>query len=123
MILGVGGQIGQGAFAAIEERGVTAVGLGVDVDWYVSVPQYKSLILTSILKKIDVSVTAAIERAFADEAAAPVFVSTRASGGVGLGGVRDFDSEISADTKAELEALAADIISGAVKVADYFAAK
>ena len=55
--LGVGGPIGQGCFAAIEERGATAVGLGVDVDWYDSVPQYKSLILTSILKKIDVSVT------------------------------------------------------------------
>jgi basic membrane protein A len=122
VLLGVGGPIGQGCFAAIEERGADAVGLGVDVDWYVSVPQYKSLILTSILKKIDVSVTAAVERAFNDEPAASVFVSTLANGGVGLGEFHDYDADISADTKAEIEALQADIISGAVKPADYFAA-
>jgi len=122
VILGVGGPIGQGIFAAIQERSAEAVGLGVDVDWYISVPQYKDLILTSILKKIDVSVTAAIERAFAEEPAAPVFVSTLANGGVGLGEFHDYDAEISADTKAELEALEADIIAGTVKPADYFAA-
>jgi basic membrane protein A len=122
VILGVGGPIGQGIFAAIQERSAEAVGLGVDVDWYISVPQYKDLILTSILKKIDVSVTAAIERAFNEEAAAPVFVSTLANGGVGLGEFHDYDGEISADTKAELETLEADIIAGTVKPADYFAA-
>lgn len=122
VILGVGGPIGQGIFAAIEERSAAATGLGVDVDWYVSVPQYKALILTSILKKIDVSVTAAVERAFTDVAAAPVFVSTLANGGVGLGEFHDYDAEISADTKAEIEGLQAAIIAGDVKVADWFAA-
>jgi basic membrane protein A len=122
VILGVGGPIGQGIFAAIQEQSAEAVGLGVDVDWYISVPQYKDLILTSILKKIDVSVTAAIERAFAEEPAAPVFVSTLANGGVGLGEFHDYDGDISADTKAELETLEADIIAGTVKPADYFAA-
>ena len=122
VILGVGGQIGQGAFAAIEERGVTGVGLGVDVDWYISVPQYKSLILTSILKKIDISVTAAVEHAFKGEPALPVYVSTLANGGVDLGPFHDYDSQISAETKAALEDLKAKIISGEVKVSDYFAA-
>src|SRR3990170_3351030 len=122
MILGVGGQIGQGAFAAIEERGVTGVGLGVDVDWYISVPQYKSLILTSILKKIDISVTAAVEHAFKGEPALPVYVSTLANGGVDLGPFHDYDSQISAETKAAPEDLKAKIISGEVKVSDYFAA-
>jgi hypothetical protein len=41
---------------------------------------------------------------------------------VGLGEFHDYDGEISADTKAELEALEADIIAGTVKPADYFAA-
>jgi basic membrane protein A and related proteins len=120
--LGVGGAIGQGCMAAIQERGVTGVGLGVDVDWYLSVPTYKSLILTSILKKIDVSVTAAIEHAFAGTPAAPVYVSTLANNGLDIAPFHDFDSQISADTKTEIAALKADIISGKVKVADYFAA-
>lgn len=121
--LGVGGAIGQGCMAAIQERGVTGVGLGVDVDWYLSVPTYKSLILTSILKKIDVSVTAAIEHAFAGTPAAPVYVSTLANNGLDIAPFHDFDSQISADTKAEIAALKADIISGKVKVEDYFAAQ
>lgn len=120
--LGVGGPIGQGCFAAIEERSAKAVGLGVDVDWYESVPQYKSLILTSILKKIDVSVTQAIERAVNDETPQAVFVSTLANGGVGYAPFHDYDSQISADTKAELDALQAAIIDGSVKPADFFAA-
>lgn len=120
--MGVGGPIGQGCFAAIQERSAAAVGLGVDVDWYESVPQYKSLILTSVLKKIDVSVTQAIQRAVNDEAPKPVFVSTLANGGVGYAPFHDYDSQISADTKTELDALQAAIIDGSVKPADFFAA-
>jgi basic membrane protein A len=121
--LGVGGAIGQGCMAAIQERGITGVGLGVDVDWYLSVPTYKSLILTSILKKIDVSVTAAIEHAFKGIPAEPVYVSTLANNGLDLAPFHDFDAQISAETKSEIEALKADIISGKVKVEDWFAAK
>jgi len=121
--LGVGGAIGQGCMAAIQERGVNGAGLGVDVDWTLSVPQYKSLILTSILKKIDLSVTTAIEHAFNNVPAAPVYVSTLANNGVDIAPFHDFDSQISAETKAEIDALKADIVSGKVKVADYFAAK
>jgi basic membrane protein A len=121
--LGVGGAIGQGCMAAIQERGVTGVGLGVDVDWTLSVPQYKSLTLTSILKKIDISVTAAIEHAFKGEPAAPVYVSTLANNGLDLASFHDYDSQISADTKAEIDALKAAIISGEVKVEDWFAAR
>jgi len=120
--MGVGGPIGQGCFAAIEERSATAVGLGVDVDWYFSVPQYKSLILTSVLKKIDVSVTAAIGRAVKGEPPEAVFVSTLANGGVGYAPFHDFDSQISAETKTELAALEAALLDGSVKVADYLAA-
>ena len=125
VLMGVGGPIGQGVFAAIEERKLQgkAVGLGVDVDWYLSVPQYKADILTSILKKIDVSVTAAVEHAVKKVAAQPVFVSTLANGGVGLAEFHDYDSQITADTKTELDALKAGIIDGSIKVADYFAAK
>ncbi|HYN70025.1 MAG TPA: BMP family ABC transporter substrate-binding protein [Candidatus Eisenbacteria bacterium] len=121
--LGVGGAIGQGCMAAIQERGVTGVGLGVDVDWYLSVPTYKSLILTSILKKIDISVLAAIEHAFKGEPAAPVYVSTLKNGGLDLAPFHDFDSQITAETKKEIDDLKAAIIAGDVKVADWFAAK
>jgi basic membrane protein A len=125
VIMGVGGPIGQGACAALEERNLQgkAVCLGVDVDWYFSNPQYKADILTSVLKKIDISVEAAVERGIAGTPPAAVFVSTLANGGVGYAPFHDYDSQISADTKSELDALQAAIIDGSVKPSDYFAAK
>jgi basic membrane protein A and related proteins len=121
VILAVGGPIGQGVFAAIEELSADAVGLGVDVDWTETVPQYKSLMLTHILKRIDNSVFQAIERAKNGDPVGAVFVSTLANDGVGLGPFHDYDDEISAETKAEIEALRQAIIDGSVTVSDYFA--
>jgi basic membrane protein A and related proteins len=123
VILAVGGPIGQGTFAAIEEANADAVGLGVDVDWTETVPQYSSLMLTHILKRIDNSVFQAIERALNGDAPQAVFVNTLENSGVGLGDFHDYDDEISAETKQEIEALTQAIISGQVKPSDYFAAQ
>jgi basic membrane protein A and related proteins len=121
VILPVGGPIGQGTFAAIQELNKTAVGLGVDVDWTLTVPQYKSLMLTHILKRIDNSVFQAVKRAKDGTAPQAVFVSTLANEGVGLGAFHDYDGQISAETKAEIEALRKAIIDGTVKPSDHFA--
>jgi basic membrane protein A len=120
VILPVGGPIGQGTFAAIEEQGVDAVGLGVDVDWTESTPQYKSLILTSIIKRIDNSVFQAVERALNDEPVQPVFVSTLENEGVGLGDFHDYDDQISQEVKDEIAALSDAIIAGDVTPSDYY---
>ena len=51
-----------------------------------------------------------------------MFLSNLANNGVDLGPFHDLDSQVSADTKAEIAALKAAIIAGTVKVSDYFAA-
>ena len=122
VILPVGGPIGGGAYAALQESAAEDYGIGVDVDWCVSAPQYCDVLLTSILKKIDVSVTAAVERAVNGEAPQPVFVSTLANGGVDIGPFNTFDAAVPQELKDGVAALKAKIISGEVKVADYFAA-
>ena len=122
VILPVGGPIGGGAYTALQESDAQDYGIGVDVDWCVSAPQYCDILLTSILKKIDVSVTAAVERAVNKEAPQPVFVSTLANGGVDLGPFNEFESAVPQELKDGVAALKAKIISGEVKVADYFAA-
>ena len=122
VILPVGGPIGLGTFAAIRERNAEAVGLGVDVDWTRTASEFADLMLTHILKRIDVSVYQAIERAIEGTTPAPVFVSDLANGGVGLGEFHDYDAEISAETKTEIEALAQAIIAGDIVVSDYYAA-
>ncbi|MHB8890933.1 MAG: BMP family lipoprotein [Candidatus Limnocylindrales bacterium] len=121
VILPVGGPIGGGAYTALQESSALDYGIGVDVDWVQSAPQYKDVLLTSVLKKIDVSVTGAVERAVKGEAAQPVFVSTLANGGVDMGPFNEFESKVPQELKDGAAALKAAIISGEVKVADYFA--
>ena len=121
VILPVGGPIGGGAYTALQESAAEDYGIGVDVDWVQSAPQYKDVLLTSILKKIDVSVAAAVERAVKGDASQPVFVSTLANGGVDLGPYNEFDSKVPQELKDGVAALKAKIISGEVKPADYFA--
>jgi basic membrane protein A len=120
VILPVGGPIGGGAYTALQESPAQDYGIGVDVDWCVSAPQYCDILLTSILKKIDVSVTAAVERAVNGEAPQPVFVSTLANGGVDLGPYNEFDAKVPQALKDGVAALKAKIISGELKVPDYF---
>lgn len=120
VILPVGGPIGGGTFAAIEEQGADAVGLGVDADWCLTAPTTCNLTLVSIMKRIDNSVFDAIQRGLNGDAPAPVFVSTLENGGVGLSPFHDYDGDISAETKAEIEALTQAIIDGDVSPADYY---
>src|SRR5918996_4385726 len=105
VILPVGGPIGQGTFAALQEQGADAVGLGVDVDWTLTVPEFSHLMLTSVLKKIDNSVFQAVERAVNGDAPEPVFVSTLENEGVGIAPFGDYEDEISDEVKAEIEAM------------------
>jgi basic membrane lipoprotein Med (substrate-binding protein (PBP1-ABC) superfamily) len=114
--------IGGGAYAALQESAAVDYGIGVDVDWVQTAPQYTDVLLTSILKKIDVSVASAVERAYLRQPAVPVFVSTLANGGVDMGPFNAFDSKVPQALKDGAAALKAKIISGEVKVADYFSA-
>lgn len=120
VILPVGGPIGQGTFAAIEEQSAEAVGLGVDVDWTESVPEFSSLMLTSVLKRIDNSVFQAIERAVNGEEPQPVFVSTLENEGVGIAPFHDYEDEIDQEVKDEIEALQEALIAGEVSPSDYY---
>ena len=119
VILPVGGPIGAGTFAAIEEQGADAVGLGVDADWCLTQPTTCNLTLVSIMKRIDNSVFDAIKRAL-DGTAGATFLSTLENGGVGLSPFHDYDSEISESTKAEIDALSQSIIAGDISPSDYY---
>ena len=120
VILPVGGPIGGGTFTAIQDAGTEAVGLGVDVDWTMTTPEYTELILTSVIKRIDNSVFQAIERGLNDGPVEPVFVSTLENEGVGIAPFHDYEDAISDETKAELEELAAAIIAGEIAPSDYY---
>jgi basic membrane protein A len=120
VILPVGGPIGQGTFAAIEEQGVEAVGLGVDVDWTQTVPEYSHLMLTSIIKRIDNSVFQAVERGLNGDEPQPVFLSNMENEGVGIAPFHDYEDQISDDVKAHIEEMIDMIIAGELSPADYY---
>ncbi len=120
VILPVGGPIGQGTFAAIEEQGVEAVGLGVDVDWTQTVPEYSHLMLTSIIKRIDNSVFQAVERAVNGEAPEPTFLSNLENEGVGIAPFHDYEDEIDQEVKDHIAEMEEMIIAGELSPQDYY---
>ncbi len=120
VILPVGGPIGGGTFAAIEESGATATGLGVDVDWAESAPDTTPFLLTSIIKRIDNSVFQAVERGLNGDAPQAEFLSNLENEGVGLAPFHDYEDEISDDVKAHIEEMIEMIIAGDLVPSDFY---
>ena len=60
IILPVAGRVGLGAAAAVKEHR-NAYLIGVDTDWAVTYPEYAGIILTSVMKRMDVSVVSAVQ--------------------------------------------------------------
>jgi basic membrane protein A and related proteins len=120
VILPVGGPIGGGTFAAIDESGAEAVGLGVDVDWTESAPDFTPWLLTSIIKRIDNSVFQAVERGLNDEAPQGAFLSNLENEGVGLAPFHDYEDEISQEVKDAIADMQEQIIAGDLSPADYY---
>jgi len=113
IIVPVAGPVGLGSAAACQERGTMLI--GVDSDWYVSTPDYKATYLTSILKNMDVAVYKVIQTVVDGTFKGGVYWGTLKDGGVGIAPFHDFDSQVPAALKAEIEQLKKDIIDGKVK--------
>ena len=111
IIMPVAGPVGEGTAAAVKERGNAWV-IGVDADWYETVPDYKDIVLTSVLKNMNITTKGAIQAAMEGTFAGGVIVGTLENGGVGLAPFHDADSLVSAELKAELDTIAAEIIAG-----------
>ncbi len=116
VILPVAGPAGEGGLQAAQASGGKVVGMWVDTDGYVSLPSYSSIIATSVGKAMDVAVFEAIKASKEGTFNNEVYVGTLENEGAYLAPFHDFDSKVSAETKAELEQIKADIISGAIKI-------
>ena len=111
IIMPVAGPVGLGSAAYCKETSSCKI-VGVDTDWTVSASEYKDVVLTSVLKNMDVAVYDTIKAAKDGTFKGGVYTGTLANNGVGLAAV----SGAAADLTAALDKLKADIISGAVKV-------
>ena len=116
VIFQVAGATGNGVLQAACEKNI--VGIGVDVDQYVSAPDVKQCIAVSAEKKLVKNVSDAILR---------IKDGTDKGGGlkldistddVGLSPFHDFDSKITAETKAAIEKAIADMKAGTLKACE-----
>ena len=120
VILPVGGPIYQGALTAIDDSGKDVVMLGVDADVYETDPNTQDVILTSILKNMEVSTYEAIMAAGSDEDFDfESYVGTLENDGVGIAPFHNFEGEISDTLAGELDEVKAGIIDGSIKVTSY----
>lgn len=114
IIMPVAGPVGLGTAQAVTEAGDAWV-IGVDTDWTVSAPDYKDVVLTSVLKNMDVAIFDTIELASSDgfeSFGGETYLGTLDNGGVGLADVAD--GAVSGDVLNELDDVKQGIIDGSI---------
>jgi basic membrane protein A len=107
--------VGEGTAAAAKERGNVWI-VGVDADWYNTVPDFADIMLTSVLKNMDVTTKGAILQVIDGTFEGGVIVGTLDNGGVGLAPFHDLDASVPAELKTELDEVSAGILSGDISV-------
>jgi len=112
IIMPVAGPVGLGSAAYCKETGSCMI-VGVDTDWTVSASEYSDVILTSVLKNMNVAVFNAVKAAKEGTFAGGIYVGTLADNGVGIAAVKG----ASAALTSKLDELKSGIISGAIQVA------
>jgi basic membrane protein A len=115
----VAGSTGNGTIKAMHAAGKWAI--GVDADQWISLgdTEYHNAILTSAQKAIDVSVVDVINKNAGGDPGGEDYSGTLANNGVLLAPFHDYDSQISAELKSEIETLRAAIADGSVTVCSF----
>ncbi len=114
VILPVAGPVGVGTAALAQELGDVWV-IGVDADWFDTLPEYSDVILTSVLKGLDVAVSQTIKDVAEGNFEGGTRVFTIAENGVGLGA---FNDEVPADLVSEIESIRSGLQDGSIVACD-----
>ncbi|MGG5173960.1 BMP family lipoprotein [Pseudarthrobacter sp. J1763] len=119
IIMPVAGPVGKGAGAALKEAkaaGKDVKLVWVDSDGYLTAPDYKDLMLTSVMKQMGQAVETVVKDDKDGKFTADPYVGTLANDGVQLAPFHDFESSVPADLKSELDQIKKDIVDGTLKV-------
>ncbi len=115
IIMPVAGPVGLGSAAVCKETGNCTI-IGVDADWYVSAPEYQDVVLTSVMKKIDVAVYDTIKDFLDGNFSGGTAVFNLQNDGVDIAPYHDFESKVPDALKAEVAQAKQDLLSGAITV-------
>lgn len=121
IIMPVAGPVGLGtAAAAVDNEGVKIV--GVDTDWCISAPEFCPVMLTSVVKKMDVAVydiTVAAATGAAENWSER-YLGTLENDGVDIAPFHEYEDEIPEGLQDELDQIRQMIINGDIVVTDYY---
>jgi basic membrane protein A len=106
--------VGAGALYAVKTHGSAYI-IGVDTDWAISNPEYANIILTSVLKKYDVSVIQTTQAISDGTFIGGIHVGTLETNEVGLAPFHELNALVSPSLRVELEEITKDIIAGKIK--------
>lgn len=117
IVLPVAGPVGLGAAALADELGVDRLKIiGVDADLYLTDPGKKHVYLTSVMKRMDATVLAVIEKTMDGTFAGGILEGNLGNGGVDLAPFHDMDALVPDELKAELATIRQEIIDGKLSV-------
>ena len=108
---GLGGATAQNAMTSKK-----SVVIWVDSDGVIAAPQYKSVLLTSVLKGVGTSVAQVIRDQKSGKFSSTPYLGTIKNKGTGLAPFYDYDSKISQKTKDELKRISLAIAAGSLKI-------
>jgi basic membrane protein A len=111
IVMPVAGPVGLGSAAYCKESGACKI-VGVDTDWTVSASEYTDVILTSVLKNMNVAVYEAIKAAKDGTFKGGIYIGTLANDGVGIASVAGASSELN----GELDTIKKSLIDGSLTV-------
>jgi basic membrane protein A len=114
VIMPVAGPVGLGSAQAVKEAGDAWI-IGVDTDWTVSAGEYEEIILTSVLKNMDVAVFDTIKKVARENFSGfggETYLGTLENNGVGIAPVAG--EAVSADVLDQIEEVKQGIIAGEI---------
>jgi basic membrane protein A len=115
IIMPVAGGVGQGTAIVAKERGGVYI-IGVDTDWTVSSPEFSSITLTSVVKRMDLAVLETIGDVIADEFSGGQYMGTLENNGVGLAPFHELSGLVPAQLEAELDEVREAIVAGTIPI-------
>ncbi|PTT59539.1 BMP family lipoprotein, partial [Arthrobacter sp. HMWF013] len=119
IVMPVAGPVGKGAGAALKEAkaaGKDVKLIWVDSDGFLTAPEYKDLMLTSVMKLMGEAVENVVKEDKDGKFTNTPYVGTLANDGVQLAPFHDLESAVPAELKTELEQIKKDIAGGTLKV-------
>lgn len=109
VIFGVGAD---GALVAAQQNNVMAI--GADVDQFHTVPAAQNALLSSARKRVDIVVYNYLMMVAAGSDTAGISTGTLQNGGIGLAPFHNWDSQITADLRAQIQQASDGIMNGSI---------